>query len=64
MKLVLYVSIDNNINCDINAYLTFRYNECLHLYFVHSIVKFLFSSDSKTKPLEDIATVKLWKTVA
>ena len=38
MKLVLYVSIDNNINA-INAYLSFRYNECLHLYFVHSTVK-------------------------
>ena len=66
MKLVLYVSIDNNINCDKCVFniITFRYNECLHLYFVHSIVKFLFSSDSKTKPLEDTATVKLWKTVA
>ena len=40
------------------------YDECLHLYFMQSFVKFLFSSDSKTKPLEDIATVKLWKTVA
>ena len=41
-------------------YLTF-----LTFYFMqHSFVKFLISSDSKTKPLEDTATVKLWKTVA
>ena len=31
---------------------------------MHSFVKFLSSSDNKTKPLEDTATVKLWKTVA
>ena len=31
---------------------------------MQSFVKFLFSSDGKTKPLEDTATVKLWKTVA
>ena len=28
---------------------------------MHSFVKFLFSSDSKTKPLEDTATVKFWE---
>ena len=67
MKLVLYVSIDNNINIAINAYLTFRYNECLHLYFVHSIVKFLFSSDSKVKSrkyqgvFEVKSRVKTWQ---
>ena len=51
MKLVLYVSIDNNINCDkcvfniffiINAYI---YISCIHLLF-------LFSSDNKTKLLK------------
>ena len=33
-------------------------------FIMHSFVKFRFSSDNKTKPLEDTATVKLWKTVA
>ena len=28
---------------------------------MHSFLKFLFSSDNKTKTFEDTATVKLWK---
>ena len=56
MKLVSYVSIDNNINCDkyvlvFNIFVTMN---AYIKYFMQSFVKFLFSSDSEIMCAKDL----------